>query len=199
MDEMEQFAGGIVEQQPKQDSGGVLGALSSLIEPSSAEASPIGKMVAKKVIGPISSTAKRLIGHEISGMEISNVIKGRDPWRYIQFKGTEQVMPVTKDVLNDLARQFGEEAYTTAASAGSKKQALQMAIKSAEMRLRMKGSTPYTRSEAAELEAQHLNNLKELELTPGTKVAIKYRGESINIPKVYADLLTSSGLAKSIK
>ena len=178
--------------------GGGMAALNRL-NPNEAEASPIGKIVTKVVKGPVSSTARRLIGHEISGMTIKNVVKGSNQWRYITFEGTDQVMPVTKDVLNDLARQFGTEVYTGIAEAKGGAEALRMAIKSAEMRLNLKGTGPYTKAETAALEAKHVNTIKELEMQPSKKVLIKYRGEQISIPETYATILENHGLAKRAK
>ncbi len=201
MDQTEQMTSEIVEQsqQQSQQSGGLLEALSGALGPSSAEASPIGKLVKKVVSGPASSAARRLIGHEISGMEIKNVVKGRDPWRYIQFKNTDQVLPVTKDVINDLARQFGTETYTAGAEGVGGAFGLQRAIKSAEMRLNLKGTGPYSAKELAALNAKHIGVLTDLELTPVEQVLITYRGEKIKIPRAYADILEANGLAKRVK
>ena len=132
-------------------------------------------------------------------MKIRNVVKGREPWRYITFEGTDRVMPVTKDVVNDLARQFGEEMYTGIAEASRPAEALKMAIKSAEMRLNLKGTGPYTKEELTALEAKHIGTLQELELQPKKKVLIRYRGEKISIPEVYANVLEKYGLAKRVK
>jgi len=174
-------------------------AMSSLLEPSEAEASPIGKLVSKVVKGPASSAARALIGHEISGMKIKNVIKGREPWRYILFEGTDQVMPVTKDVLNDLARKFGEDMYTGIAEASRPAEALKMAIKSAERRLSLKGTGSYTKDELIAMEAKHVNVLEALELQRGKQALIIYRGERIRIPEVYADILEKFNLGRRVK
>jgi hypothetical protein len=178
--------------------GGGMAALDQL-DPNEAEASPIGKLVSKVVKGPVSSAARTLVGHEISGMKIKNVIKGREPWRYITFEGTDKVIPATKDVINDLARQFGEEMYTGLAEVRQPAEALKMAIKSAEMRLRLKGTGPYTKEELKALDAQHVNNLNQLEIQPKKKVWVRYRNERIQLPETYADILEKYNLIKRMK
>ena len=192
MEELEQGQGQSLAEQ-------IVGGISSFFGPSEAEASPIGKLVSKVVKGPASSAARRLIGHEISGMTIKNVVKGKEPWRYITFEGTDRVMPVTKDVINDLARQFGEETYTGIAEVSRPTEALKMAIKSAEMRLGLKGTGLYTKEELAALEAKHVGTLQELELQPKKKVLGTYRGEKIQLPEVYANILEKYNLFKRTK
>ena len=174
-------------------------AATNLLEPSEAEASPIGKLVSKVVKGPVSSAARRLIGHEISGMKIKNVVKGKEPWRYLIFEGTDQVMPATKDVINDLARQFGEDMYIGIAEASRPAETLKMAIKSAEMRLNLKGTGSYTKDELVAMEAKHVNVLQALELQRKKQALIVYRGEKISISEVYADILEKFNLAKRVK
>jgi hypothetical protein len=188
-----------MEEQEQSLAAQIVGGIGSFLGPSEAEASPVGKLVSKVVKGPVSSAAKRLIGNEISGMKIKNVVKGKEPWRYITFEGTDQVMSVKKDVINDLARQFGEETYTGIAKASRPVEALKMAIKSAEMRLNLKGTGPYTKDELAALEAQHISNLQELELQPRKKILGIYRGEKIQLPEVYADILEKYNLFRRAK
>jgi hypothetical protein len=197
-----------MEEQEQEQSlaGQIVQGIGNFLSPSEAEASPIGKItskltpkIAEGLKGPASSAARRLIGHEISGLTIKNITKGRGDWRYIVFDNSDQVLPVTKDVINDLARQFGTEVYTGIAETKGGTEALRMAIKSAEMRLNLKGQGMYSKEEMAALEAKHVGSLQELEIQPSKKVLIKYRGETINIPETYAQILETHGLAKRVK
>jgi len=175
-----------------------MGVLEDLFSPSKADASP-ARFVTKQVSGPVSSAAKRLIGHEISGMTIKNVVKGKGDVRYITFEGTDYVMGVNKNTLHSLAREFGSEVYPETAEALGGARGLKMAIKSAERLLNLKNTGPYTKDELAAIEAKHINNLQELELSAAKKVWFKYRGEKIHLLEPYARILENYNLGKRVK
>jgi hypothetical protein len=199
--------------------GGSMAALTDLLEPSEAEASPVGtllkggtkaaaKALGKAVKGPASRTAKDLIGKKLPALGdrvIKNVTKGRGDWRYIIFDD-ESVVPVTKDVLADLERAMGTAAKQTEFA---QKQAFEHVAGAASPLEQARKSLAYHRSRqlpatVASLEdyyKTYKQNLRSVGQEPPELAVVREPGtrNPFTMPLFYAEILEKEGDIKIIK
>lgn len=176
--------------------------LSDLLEPSEAEASPIGKAfkTATRPLlqkAPKSRTVKDLVGQTFQGETIKDVVKGKGDWRYILTKEGNTI-PVTKDVLADLERAGGTIAQEVKFAAKDQESQLLQAYKSLayhESRL-----NPFATRKATEDHFKYYSqNVKATGLEMPDMCLIEYKGKTFTLPREYAIMLQKEGTIKILK
>lgn len=172
-----------------------------VIGPSEAEAFPIGKALKpsmiKKLSSELSRAVKLLTGTPFQGKTITNVTRGKRDMRYIHLDD-EGVVPVTKDVIADMARKVGTNNYIDAFNVKEPESQLIQAMKSLEYHRKRRaifGPGPRVKDQFKRYETQ----LTEAGLEAPPTSYVSYNGEKFSMPSEYADLLEREGVIKVIK
>ncbi len=181
--------------------GGAVG-VGAVSQPEEAEAFPIGKIIkgtAKVLTGKTSSTTSRIAGSVIRGQTVKSVIKPKTgDWRYVVFENGEQ-LPITKDVLNDLVRSVGETKKLKEFATKSLAERGAQAKISLGRRAQSSGSLGKTQ-QTREFKEASMERLRQLDpaLVPDT-VFVRFGGETLFMPRAYAELLEKDGTVKILK
>jgi hypothetical protein len=177
-----------------------------------AEALPIGKLVkggvkmAEKVAGKeVSSASASLVGKVVKGKVIKAITKGAQDWRYLVFEDGS-FLPVTKDVVTDLARGFGTEGKMKTFENLAPDDQLTQAFKSLQYHLSRQPKYnigPRSPRYIREWHEDYLKNMREL--APEAEVDtvfVEYfdpktkRQEYFQMPRPYAEVLERIGVVK---
>ena len=190
--------------------GGVA-AGASAVAPTESDAFPLGKIIEKAgklAFLPASRSAKFLIGKEVNGKVVTNVVQNpnNDAWRYLLFNdGSAQ--EVSKDMLASSVRNIGTKTYTDKLSTKSIQDRLDQAKKSLEYHRKRSQVLPArdtaTKESHARLAERHraiqMGNLKELGQAAEEYVTVQTANGSFTMPHKYAKLLEEEGSVKIIR
>ena len=174
-------------------------SLGSQLIPNEAEAEPISGRIGKTMVKELaetvgkSSAAKKLIGKEVDGRIVKDVIKGLFDWRYILFEDGSR-LPVRKNVLADIMKETGTQSKIAELQAKETESSkLQQAYKSLQFHLQRQ--EPLVNK--AEKEAWRKEYSKYMNETKLKEVTWTYvESHNVYLPEEYAKILEDAGVIK---
>jgi hypothetical protein len=194
MDQLEDTADFANTEEKKED---FISSLMSALGPSEAYGFPIGQALKAGTKKALRSEASKvlksqaeevLVGKPFQGRVITKVTKGSSQWRNIHLDD-DTIVPVTKDVIADMARAQGTHEYISGLTTLPTRSArLAQSINS--LRYHLSRSQPtQTRSTLKDYYKRYKSQL-EATGTPVPKMSIvKYRTKELMMPTEYADVL----------